>query len=414
MQKKFEENINHVFNPTTSVCLMNSLSGERTSFQFLRNGIADKLPSDHLYDLSHAFERGGDFAVVVELIAQVACGKGDGLVMVAGGDGTVALACDLIQQAVAQCVATAHWPHLAILPQGSGNDVARCLRIGQGFSKDKCCHWCSCSCCQVSSINEFFTHTVTGERGLLDMWEAQIDSISGASEPAVNSGSSLASRRLYWINHFSIGFDAGISERFDDFRKKHPGWCKTRFMNKVHYTWIGASKLCGNRELDKITELYIDGERVEIPEGMKNLVITNIDSYASGGVLWEDKQRRFRPKSCCDGMVEVQGCFGVLHLSLVTVGVRKARKVGQGSVIKMVVRATGVPLQFDGESIPGFSSTFYSVTLQHRKAIPTLHHRPEMCRPDLLVHPLRNSSESRTELEKDENAKGRIPEGAAL
>ena len=390
----------------------------------------------------------GNFQPARDLVTAKAA---DGLVLVCGGDGTVPVGLDIVDSIDWAGLGLAR-PRCSLLPQGTGNDVSRCLRLGTGFTKDRACRCCSvcCSCCQLGSIDEQFALSTGGTPGLIDRWELHVvkltdrdpvvvpdassPTVSGegkdaAAEPgskapasptepfaplpagtepamappadevaasaggdpdAVPAPAPVVPRgtRIQWNNHFTLGVDAEISADFHAFRKRNPDWCKSRFMNKIHYTWIGAGKCCCYPALDTAVTMVVDGVAVPLPKGAQSVMVTNLDSFASGVQLWKDSRNRFQPISVCDGLLEVQTHFGINHMSGIQAGYRKATKVCQGSVIEFTVNAPNVFLQFDGEAIPGYTDDGYHVTLRRVGQTPILHHRPELCRPAGSTEPV--------------------------
>jgi hypothetical protein len=64
--------------------------------------------------------------------------------------------------------------------------------------------------------------------------------------------------------------------------------------------------LGGHKKLGLTTDLYCDNVKVSIPPHLRGLIVINIDSYAGGSKLWDQKWNNFQPQQCNDGLVEVR------------------------------------------------------------------------------------------------------------
>eukprot|EP00760_Papus_ankaliazontas_P018373 PhM_4_TR1746/c0_g1_i1/m.41996/K00901/dgkA, DGK; diacylglycerol kinase (ATP) len=310
--------------------LVNSKSGERASAAFLFTHLKASLGEDRIVDLSECFK---DQTKALDLLKN----KGSkGVVIVGGGDGTVSWVMDLVDKV--QWDDPADRPYISVIPMGTGNDLSRCLGFGPGFTKETCC--CSCSgCCTLKSLDKVIESCVpTAYVGTMDRWSLT------ASQKGVVVDSHPVN------NYFSIGFDASIATKFDTFRRKHPGLCKARFMNKMWYGCFGFGAMCGSPTLEKIVKLNVDGKDVAVPKGIKSLVVTNIDSFAGGVRLWKDGRKTYKPQRFDDQLVEICGIYGSTHMAFMQVKMRSAVKIAQG---QDVVITTSVPLsmQWDGEPL---------------------------------------------------------------
>merc|ERR1719375_710511 len=109
---------------------------------------------------------------------------------------------------------------------------------------------------------------------LLDRWQAEfapaepthspeVDPVGKHFVPSSSSDkeSAYEERNVNFCNYFGIGVDASIAGGFDKLRRRHPGFCLSRFVNKMHYLWLGALELLvrsGARLEDQI-KLECDG-----------------------------------------------------------------------------------------------------------------------------------------------------------
>ena len=300
---------------------------------------------------------------------RAAAGMGGGTVIVAGGDGTVSFAMDIIRRATGDNLAIA--PFVAVIPMGTGNDLSRSLGFGGGFSHVKCCGGC-CACCRVETIDDVVLACVKARQSEMDRWTLTITggATAGSASPPPPSAFSptdilggggggglpepaaapapLESKLMN--NYFSVGFDAQVARWFDTFRNDHPSLCQSRFMNKIWYGFLGLRACCGMPVLDDLVTLYVDGTVVPLPEGTKSLVVSNVDSYAGGMVLWDDSRRRFAPARINDGLLEIQAMFGSTHMAFMHIHLRNAWKICQGRDVRIVTKQA-LPMQFDGEPL---------------------------------------------------------------
>lgn len=321
----------HTMDVTKVVALVNPKSGERASASFLFNELS-RILNGRVVDLSLCFQ---DQTAAITLIQTHALG---GIVVVGGGDGTVSFAMDIVDKINWTLVGEDKKPHITVIPMGTGNDLSRALGFGGGFAHVKCCCGC-CACCRYTVLDDVLREAVQAPHGKMDRWAIQL--IAG-------SGAIIDSRVMN--NYYSIGFDANIAKKFDVFRKKHPGWCQSRLMNKAWYGCFGMGALCGEPKLGSTVALQIDGVAVPFPQEVKSLIVSNVDSFAGGVKLWKDSERRFQPVSLDDGLVEVQGVYGSFHMGMMQGKMRNAFKIGQGRQVTIIVSAVHF-MQWDGEAM---------------------------------------------------------------
>ncbi|KAM4048982.1 diacylglycerol kinase theta [Anomaloglossus baeobatrachus] len=253
-------------------------------------------------------------------------------VLVCGGDGTVGWVLGALEEIRHKLVCTE--PSIAVLPLGTGNDLGRVLRWGAGYTGED-------PYSILMSVEE-------AENVLMDRWtillDAQevVDSMeNGISEPE-------PPKIVQMNNYCGIGIDAELSLDFHHAREIEPGKFNSRFHNKGVYVKAGLQKLSHNRNLHKDLKLQVDQQEVELPN-IEGLIFLNIPSWGSGADLWgSDNDNRYGKPRIDDGLLEVVGVTGVVHMGQVQGGLRSGIRIAQGSYFRVTLLKP-IPVQVDGE-----------------------------------------------------------------
>ena len=271
--------------------------------------------------------------------------------VVAGGDGTVAFCMALLDRAFpiadpSHPMRDPSRPAIAVLPLGTGNDLAASLGAGTGFTEYPCGGCAFCCCCCPVSVDRMLLTAVSGRVVELDRWEAVVTfqsrreggpvstgggptarlatssgdpsahssatcavnaedpgaaATGGASRAAPPSSTTITEvKRFTFTNYFSAGFDAGVSMRFDEGRRASPKVYRSRMMNKAMYGLHSAAEAIVGVSPMGLREncLSVDETQMKLPtasEGFKALIFSNLTSYAGTSALWPVKDDEPHP-----------------------------------------------------------------------------------------------------------------------
>ncbi|OAY31111.1 diacylglycerol kinase 1 [Manihot esculenta] len=265
-------------------------------------------------------------------------------VLVCGGDGTVGWVLNAIdkQNFISP-------PPVAILPAGTGNDLARVLSWGGGLGVVE----------RQGGLCTLLHHIEHAAVTILDRWKVAI----------VNQGKQLQSHK-FMNNYLGVGCDAKVALDIHNLREENPEKFYNQFMNKVLYAREGARSIMDRTFADFPWQVRVevDGVDIEVPEDAEGVLVANIGSYMGGVDLWQNEDESYDnldPQSMHDKLLEVVSISGTWHLGKLQVGLSRARRLAQGRSIKILLLAP-LPVQIDGE--PWFQQPCSLIVSHHGQA----------------------------------------------
>uniref|UniRef100_A0A8C1Q7F6 Diacylglycerol kinase n=1 Tax=Cyprinus carpio TaxID=7962 RepID=A0A8C1Q7F6_CYPCA len=255
-------------------------------------------------------------------------------ILACGGDGTVGWILSALDQ-----LQLNPSPAVAVLPLGTGNDLARTLNWGGGYTDEP--------------LSKILSHVEDGNIVQLDRWNLTV-------KPNPEAGSEERDEQVtdklpldVFNNYFSLGFDAHVTLEFHESREANPEKFNSRFRNKMFYAGTAFSDFLmgSSKDLAKHIRVVCDGtdltSKVQDLK-LQCLVFLNIPRYCAGTMPWGNPSEHhdFEPQRHDDGCIEVIG-FTMTSLATLQVG-------GHGERLNQCREVTlttfkSIPMQVDGE-----------------------------------------------------------------
>lgn len=244
-------------------------------------------------------------------------------VAVLGGDGTASWVISSLLSCLQQP------PPVAVLPLGTGNDLAR--ETGWAACPDTVAALATGSPAQLQAL---LRRVEAAPVHTHDWWRAR--SVHAESQ-----------QETFFLNYCSIGFDAGVALAFDSARRRTPSLFTRRRIAKAAYGLLGAlhfvlRKCC---RLPTTLTLTVDGARVPLPRAARGVVLLNIGSFMGGVRPWP---AALPAPSAEDGLLEVGYHRGAVHLMLMNAKLAHAVPLCYAREVRLS-SSEAVPVQADGE-----------------------------------------------------------------
>ncbi|XP_023697116.1 diacylglycerol kinase iota isoform X2 [Paramormyrops kingsleyae] len=293
-------------------------------------------------------------------------------ILACGGDGTVGWILSALDE-----LQMNPQPPVAVLPLGTGNDLARTLNWGGGYTDEP--------------VSKILCQVEEGTVVQLDRWNLQVERKFSPGE----EGSQKLPLNVF-NNYFSLGFDAHVTLEFHESREANPEKFNSRFRNKMFYAGAAFTDFLqrSSRDLSKHVRVVCDGTDLtpKIQElKFQCIVFLNIPRYCAGTMPWGNTgdHREFEPQRHDDGCIEVIG-FTMASLAALQVG-GHGERLHQCREVTLTTFKT-MPVQVDGEPCRLAPSTI-RISLRNqanmvqkskrRTSVPLLNDIQKVCAADL-------------------------------
>ncbi|XP_030788536.1 diacylglycerol kinase iota isoform X3 [Rhinopithecus roxellana] len=254
-------------------------------------------------------------------------------ILACGGDGTVGWILSILDE-----LQLSPQPPVGVLPLGTGNDLARTLNWGGGYTDEP--------------VSKILCQVEDGTIVQLDRWNLHVERNPDLPPEEIEDGVCKLPLNVF-NNYFSLGFDAHVTLEFHESREANPEKFNSRFRNKMFYAGAAFSDFLqrSSRDLSKHVKVVCDGTDLtpKIQElKFQCIVFLNIPRYCAGTMPWGNPgdHHDFEPQRHDDGYIEVIG-FTMASLAALQVGGHGERLHQCREVMLLTYKS--IPMQVDGE-----------------------------------------------------------------
>uniref|UniRef100_A0A8C9K5S7 Diacylglycerol kinase n=1 Tax=Panthera tigris altaica TaxID=74533 RepID=A0A8C9K5S7_PANTA len=254
-------------------------------------------------------------------------------ILACGGDGTVGWILSILDE-----LQLSPQPPVGVLPLGTGNDLARTLNWGGGYTDEP--------------VSKILCQVEDGTIVQLDRWNLHVERNPDLPPEELEDGVCKLPLNVF-NNYFSLGFDAHVTLEFHESREANPEKFNSRFRNKMFYAGAAFSDFLqrSSRDLSKHVKVVCDGTDLtpKIQElKFQCIVFLNIPRYCAGTMPWGNPgdHHDFEPQRHDDGYIEVIG-FTMASLAALQVGGHGERLHQCREVVLLTYKP--IPMQVDGE-----------------------------------------------------------------
>ncbi|XP_073830456.1 retinal degeneration A isoform X1 [Musca autumnalis] len=254
-------------------------------------------------------------------------------ILACGGDGTVGWVLSVLDQLNPPIQPP---PAVGVLPLGTGNDLARALGWGGGYTDEP--------------IGKILKEIGMSQSVLMDRWRLKVTPNEDVEDDNVDKSKDNVPLNVI-NNYFSFGVDAHIALEFHEAREAHPERFNSRLRNKMYYGQMGGKDLILRqyRNLSQWVTLECDGQDYTAKlkdAGCHAVLFLNIPSYGGGTHPWNDSFGQSKP-AIDDGLIEVVG-LTTYQLPMLQAGLH-GTCICQCRTARITTRKT-IPMQVDGEA----------------------------------------------------------------
>uniref|UniRef100_A0A8I6GM87 Diacylglycerol kinase n=1 Tax=Rattus norvegicus TaxID=10116 RepID=A0A8I6GM87_RAT len=249
-------------------------------------------------------------------------------ILACGGDGTVGWILSILDE-----LQLSPQPPVGVLPLGTGNDLARTLNWGGGYTDEP--------------VSKILCQVEDGTIVQLDRWNLHVERNPDLPPEELEDGVCKLPLNVF-NNYFSLGFDAHVTLEFHESREANPEKFNSRFRNKMFYAGVSIISFSS---LSLLWLLQCDG--TDLTPKIQDLkfqciVFLNIPRYCAGTMPWGNPgdHHDFEPQRHDDGYIEVIG-FTMASLAALQVGGHGERLHQCREVMLLTYKS--IPMQVDGE-----------------------------------------------------------------